>query len=209
MTKTTSRSATHSGHCQCCGRLQKLPGDVLSKHGYTVEHGFFSGVCRGAGYKPFEVSCDQVVRYIAEAEAHVAHLEAWITELTTPATENRAWVRNYEGLMRPSYVWRQVEIIATPSTIAGSTHVSFSYMAPGTRGRDNVSHRIEGYSVDYAKTTLEAVTKLNEAKARSVAAEVVQMRRYIAWQQERVSSWTPAPLLPVNAKDKQGFEVAR
>lgn len=52
--------ATHSGHCQACGHLQKLPKDVLAKHGYKIKHGFFSGICIGAGELPFEESCDLV-----------------------------------------------------------------------------------------------------------------------------------------------------
>ena len=63
MTKT-SHAATHEGSCQICGRQQKLPGNVLSKHGYTTRWGFFSGVCPGASYEPFEVSCDLIARYV-------------------------------------------------------------------------------------------------------------------------------------------------
>lgn len=38
--------ATHQGECQICDRVQKLPNNVLSQHGYKVEFGFFNGVCR-------------------------------------------------------------------------------------------------------------------------------------------------------------------
>jgi hypothetical protein len=48
------RKATHQGTCQCCGRLQKLPGGFLSKHGYTVDWGYFNGVCGGAHHLPLE-----------------------------------------------------------------------------------------------------------------------------------------------------------
>jgi hypothetical protein len=56
MTKTTktTKTATHNGTCQVCGNVQALPGGVLSKHGYTVEHHFFNGVCPGASALPLE-----------------------------------------------------------------------------------------------------------------------------------------------------------
>jgi len=47
--------STHSGTCQICGSLQALPSDVLSKHGYTVDHGYFNGVCIGQGHQPLEL----------------------------------------------------------------------------------------------------------------------------------------------------------
>lgn len=47
-------AATHKGTCQACGRLQKLPKGRLSNHGYTVDWGFFQGVCSGAKALPLE-----------------------------------------------------------------------------------------------------------------------------------------------------------
>ena len=32
------------GNCQCCGKEQAVVGGLMSKHGYTVENGWFSGV---------------------------------------------------------------------------------------------------------------------------------------------------------------------
>ena len=49
--------ATTQGTCQVCFHLQKLPRDVLSLHGYTVPYGSFEGICYGATFPPFEVSC--------------------------------------------------------------------------------------------------------------------------------------------------------
>lgn len=53
--KTESRKHTHLGTCQACGRAQayQVNGKV-AKHGYTVDWGFFNGVCRGADAKPLE-----------------------------------------------------------------------------------------------------------------------------------------------------------
>lgn len=48
------KSTKTLGHCQCCGRQQAVQGGLMSKHGYTVEHGWFQGVCSGNRYKPME-----------------------------------------------------------------------------------------------------------------------------------------------------------
>lgn len=67
--------ATHAGHCQACGRLQRLPSGNLSLHGYTVDHGWFSGVCQGAKHLPFEQSIDQILNvYLPSAEAELKRL---------------------------------------------------------------------------------------------------------------------------------------
>lgn len=49
--------ATHNGHCQVCGRTQAVNSKTgrLAKHGYTVDWGFFNGVCHGSGNLPLEV----------------------------------------------------------------------------------------------------------------------------------------------------------
>lgn len=42
------------GHCQCCGREQAVPRGKMAHHGYTVEHGYFEGACKGHQYRPIE-----------------------------------------------------------------------------------------------------------------------------------------------------------
>lgn len=48
------RAATHKGHCQACGRIQCVTGGLMAKHGYTVDYGFFNGVCGGSDSLPME-----------------------------------------------------------------------------------------------------------------------------------------------------------
>lgn len=54
------RKATHSGTCQCCGRIQAVTSRGTAKHGYTKDalHGFFQGTCAGSDEQPIEVSTD-------------------------------------------------------------------------------------------------------------------------------------------------------
>jgi hypothetical protein len=45
------------GHCQGCGRLQAANPN-MAQHGYTVEAGYFNGVCYGARHAPLEKERD-------------------------------------------------------------------------------------------------------------------------------------------------------
>jgi hypothetical protein len=54
------------GHCQCCGGLWAVVGSTMSKHGYTVEHGWFQGVCPGQRYFPIEMQRVEADRVIAD-----------------------------------------------------------------------------------------------------------------------------------------------
>jgi hypothetical protein len=43
------------GNCQCCGRDQAVMNGHMSQHGYTVEDGWFNGVCHGNRFAPMQV----------------------------------------------------------------------------------------------------------------------------------------------------------
>lgn len=83
------------GHCPHCGRQQAvLASGLMSQHGYTVDHGYFSGVCGGYQHQPMEVSrtacddiCDVVRREIAENLRAAADLEAGTTEPVRAPTD--------------------------------------------------------------------------------------------------------------------------
>jgi hypothetical protein len=212
-----SRKATHRGHCQACGRLQMLPHGDLSLHGYTVDHGFFSGVCRGARHLPFEESCALVETFIREALDSIVHLEERQRELREPVNGDPiCWIRNYEEYAgRPycnHYVWRRVQLIDE----RGPHGCSKSYMAPGSyydnlHSKDSSSNAVRhGFSDNsYGQKTLqELATDENVAYAeRVIGAQITQLQRYITWQRKRVAEWKPQPLFPLTHKDKEGFDV--
>lgn len=69
------------GNCQVCGRLQAAD-PRLSKHGYTVENGWFNGVCPGAGFDPIQASRGlldrimvDILRDCDQIEAHALKIE--------------------------------------------------------------------------------------------------------------------------------------
>ena len=64
---------THRGHCQACGRVQAVDtaNNLLAKHGYTVDFGYFDGVCTGSDRKPLEVDK-------SFSEATIVKISEWI-----------------------------------------------------------------------------------------------------------------------------------
>ena len=64
---------THRGHCQACGRVQAVDtaNNLLAKHGYTVDFGYFDGICKGSDRKPLEVDK-------SFSEATIVRISEWI-----------------------------------------------------------------------------------------------------------------------------------
>lgn len=99
----TDKKTQLRGICQCCGREQAvLASGRMSKHGYTVEHGWFSGVCSGQHFQPLQKDRDQADRIVANVRAEVLVLlqkaDAYRTGVLTPETVQGHWdakVRDY------------------------------------------------------------------------------------------------------------------
>jgi hypothetical protein len=84
---TFNKKATHIGSCQACGRVQKLPGDVLSKHGYHVQWRIFVGECPGCGHRSYEQNCSLIQKFIDGMKEWLTGIEASIAKNLLPATE--------------------------------------------------------------------------------------------------------------------------
>lgn len=63
--------ATYFGICQLCQSTQKLPGGRIAVHGYTVDYGFFHGICRGSGELPLNESVE-FLKSVRDGRAEVA-----------------------------------------------------------------------------------------------------------------------------------------
>jgi hypothetical protein len=199
-------SSTHAGHCQLCGSLQRLPKGVLSLHGYKVTHGFFSGVCRGAKHLPFEQAFDLVAEQVTMAQEALANLEARQARYRAPATKPFAVVNVFvkDSRGRTHHEWRRVEVLAM-TRISG--YIAFTY----TRFPDEVSfgNRAPELNGDKWDETdvLAVATRYNTIYAGWLEHEAVSLRRYIAWQANRVATWQEQPLLALDAKkDKSAFK---
>lgn len=217
-----AKAADFSGHCQACGRLQKLPNGVLAKHGYKIAAGYFSGVCAGSGHLPFEKSYDMLPGFIASASAQLTSVERFVAKLTTPATEPKAWFYTSKASPRGGYYgstrdWQEQAIETEVVQFHDGTGSYKKFWRDGDtsweRFRNAEGARTEEIrpvkrevSAGYDDAVLDVATKANGVYARWMRAEVLSLRRYIAWQQERIASWKEADLLPVDRKDKEGFK---
>lgn len=73
---TTTTRIQLRGICQCCGRQQAVVSGFMSKHGYTVEHGWFDGVCTGQHFKPMQHDRTQADIIVSEVREECAKLLA-------------------------------------------------------------------------------------------------------------------------------------
>lgn len=203
-------SATHRGHCQLCGSLQKLPKGMLSLHGYKVTHGFFSGVCGGAKALPFEQSIALIAQHIALAQTRIANIEQFQHTLrTTIDADTKMWIRTYMPRANGcgGYVSTLVELTATMGPdYDGWQRISYCYTdANGVTG-DHYNNGFKGVPPYEMKgATCEqlrqaTVLRYNALHARSLEREVRQLQAYVSWQTDRCKNWSVKPLFPVEGK---------
>lgn len=192
--------ATHSGSCQCCGAVQKLPAGVLAKHGYTTKWGFFTGTCAGSGSRPYEEAYDLIERFISNAETRKQGMQAFSERLTAPPAEGttKAYYNVYrKGNMykRAGYEWMEVELTFTVHTSSDSEWMSVQYTHPDSARLE----RLDLYSAIPHGTLdpLAFVAHLNAKRAAALVNDIAEIDRYIAWQEKRITEWKPAPLIPI------------
>lgn len=69
------------GICQCCGREQAVVRGNMAKHGYTVEQGWFNGVCSGEHYAPMQVSRERADQIVAQVRREVEELKVQVVKI--------------------------------------------------------------------------------------------------------------------------------
>jgi hypothetical protein len=193
-----------------------LPGGTLSLHGYNVTHGYFSGTCTGSKHLPFEQSCALVERFVASAKTQLANLEAFQTKLRTPTDEAKAWICTYQANPRGRYytrvrTWQLVDVAEEVVPFRDGTATYSNFWHSGNtkwEGRDRAEIVVDPSEIahSYGDTLLQVCTKANRTYADWLEHEAKSLRRYIAWQTERVATWKEMPLFPIGHKDKLGFE---
>jgi hypothetical protein len=84
----------------------------MSKHGYTVEHGWFSGVCTGQHFAPLQRDRSQLDAIIAQVKAdcvalreHAAKLEAGTVSPKEAKSGKRVQVEKADAWGRPRMQW--------------------------------------------------------------------------------------------------------
>jgi hypothetical protein len=206
-------AATHRGHCQLCGSLQKLPKGMLSLHGYTVAHGFFSGVCAGAKALPFEQSMDLVAEHVQRAKDAIKRIKATQHELRTTIDADTkmhisTYVKDLHGYCRGGYRHELVELTATLDAPDADGYVRVHYDFTDCNGvsgnhysngfRGVAPYEMKGATAEELRRA--TVLRYNALHADSMEREVRQLQHYIQWQTERCKNWSVQPLVPVVGK---------
>ncbi len=182
------KKATHYGECQLCARQQKLPGSVLSQHGYTKRWHVFEGVCSGAGYPPFEISMDRIPPAIEGVLLNIARLETSITELHAQPITDEAPYLNY-GSFGPVEVNVKV-VAANPEQ---PTWITLVLPKVG----DKPGRSIPSLQCGCRGTVAEVIQQLRVKRAARIQGRINELNEYVKWQQGRIANWRPQELKPV------------
>ena len=186
------KQATHNGECQICGRTQKLPNGQMSKHGYNVTSGFFSGTCRGSDNLPFELSKSLVDGAIKDAKVHQAWLVGRIKELREDTNPAKAYVQYYKRMEGYKNAWVET------STIVKAPHGSRTGQWVTTVTEWGGQEYEAGVGYAYHMTAVEAAYKCNTRFADSLEKDdLAGITRYIAWQTRRIKDWAIKPLTKI------------
>lgn len=96
--------ATHNGTCQACGRQHAVNTKTgkVAKHGYTKQHGWFSGTCAGSDRAPLEVSKDYAIKTVHQVATQAAEIEKRCADAST-IEEVETHVRNQKLSQRRGY----------------------------------------------------------------------------------------------------------
>jgi hypothetical protein len=111
-TKTQTR-----GNCPCCGRDQAvLASGRMSKHGYTVDNGWFNGVCSGERFEPMQVQREVTDQLVVQVRREVKELEAAADDCATgrrvPKTVTRGWGKNEQQVpFADAHPWEQSQAV--------------------------------------------------------------------------------------------------
>jgi hypothetical protein len=188
--------ATHKGTCQVCGRQQMLPNDRLSKHGYTVEFGWFEGTCQGAGHLPYELSCDLVKESVVWAEDRM-------TDLDDSKIGVRKWTSESEVKAFVYLDYRQSRYGSGYRMMVGRieerpdpwNRMRFGLVLTDDYGKEFFEIPNNGY----CKTADELVQYLIDAEIRRIDRQIKRANKYRQIQQKRVDEWVARPenLVPV------------
>nr|NIO82543.1 hypothetical protein [Candidatus Aminicenantes bacterium]NIT24448.1 hypothetical protein [Candidatus Aminicenantes bacterium] len=182
------RKSTHSGHCQLCGCIQKLPGGLMANHGYRVDknYGFFAGACRGSRYLPFEQSTNLIEDAIQRQEKEITNTTKYIQNLQESKDNDKAWLRLYDRKIY-KYYWVYAPIIWKKKTYSNS-----SWFAPYSIHKDTKEEFAVSTSASLPRTEegkLEFIKSLNLPRINELKRQIKSAEEYVTWQKGRLETW--------------------
>ena len=172
--------AIYKGTCQSCGSVQKLPKGIVANHGYTLYWGFFNGVCSGSRKNPYETHTDHIAKTIETMHNQIESIAKDMDQLAT-STDDKVWFYTYtrNGVAKAGYYWIQVTIDMEKQALIGEKE-NFDFMRYSLRGSKE-----------------EIIKALNTKKINALSSKINQMKKYIAWQEERLAQWQLKDLVAI------------
>lgn len=188
--------ATHNGHCQVCGRKQKLPNGKLAKHGYKVaNYGFFNGTCFGSENLPFEQDKTLVEQSIAWAYEQAESNDRRAEEIR--ASLDTVWVHEYNKSKvwgrGGNYVWRELPV-AEVKLGYNTTWTGQDGKQQSTSVYDCFWNKAENRKYTPEEQQVAYVKYLNDKRALEFNQTAKQLRSYAKDQERRLEGWKPQPL---------------
>lgn len=194
--------AIFKGTCQVCGREQKLPGNRLSKHGYTVEWNMFTGTCPGSGHLPYELSTDLIEESIQSSEKRIKGIQGSIQKALDPSTEkhwgqiylsHEEFLKKYGYADRKSAGYRWIY-----GKIAKASQMRYGMYFVIVDEADQMEHYIGGSSLETPEAV--AIRQSQNYVALKLEPQMDQLKRYILWQKERIKNWKARDLKPCDSQ---------
>lgn len=181
-----------------------LPNGVLSKHGYTTEWGFFSGICAGAEFLPFEQSTDQISAAMAKVESDIEATSKEIAELEDIFSNRNGGSEALVQIYVNEYRWVKANLEFSEKQYDGWVGYSARYTTVEKfRKRNygaetaNYSAQIEAYSEAATMPALRHWVCFQNTKFAKTLRQTNSSRRsWLSWQKERLSNWSVKPLIP-------------
>jgi hypothetical protein len=178
--------ATHQGHCQACGRIQRLPLGILAKHGYTVDWGFFNGVCCGSDRKPLESDksvSESIIKALRTVVAPKAQRVA--ADLRSGVAEPR-WTK-LVGSKRVEVTRVELSDYDQGQQIAGAAHRADSEARHALAHANDLEKLIEAVHgkplieiKDEVRKELKPGVKVRIGGAKGEVYEVVEVKHQVA-----------------------------
>ena len=182
--------ATHVGECQVCGATQKLPSGMLSLHGYTVQWGFFSGICGGANALPFELDKTLAERMLADVKGRRV---ATLKQIEGSRDNPKAWM--YVNYSTERYGSNDRRWVVCEYRVEDEVYY---YLNPVTDKWD----RWGSSSLDelLRKATEDRIQRVFEPTLR-------QFDRYISWATARLKDWAVKPLVAIKSVKEEAKQA--
>jgi len=179
--------ATHKGTCQICGRLQKLPKGKLSKHGYRVQWGEFSGTCPGSEEQPFEESREVLGRFVERLKGMIATFKGNVDRQYELKKS-----KSQEGLISGGDPVR-LEVDGD-----GELQIIFSEIKAGRNGAERVERTRSAISCGLYDLD-SAIDRFRDNAILKAERNLEHLLGDIEKQEARYKSWEPKPLMEVRA----------